>query len=105
MQDYQTFREELRIAYPSHGHALWDPDPWRPNIPVQLGDVGYIREGKFYCLFNAFHPARLNVTVPDLITSPLMTPISRGVERQMYFYSRHVAKASRGRRDEYYSSG
>ena len=111
MEDYQTFREELRITCPNHGYALWNPDPWRPDIPVQVGDVGYLREGKFYRLFNACLSAddpSQTLGVPDyyepLVTSSLVHT-SGGVERQIYFCSRHVAKASRGRRDEYYSSG
>ena len=111
MQDYQTFHEELRVTYPSHGHALWDPDP-SPDIPVEVGDVGYIREGKFYRLFNALVPAgnfgqRLGVpeNYEPLSTSSPMMGTSSSVEHQMYFCSRHDAKASRGCRDENYCSG
>jgi hypothetical protein len=46
--DYDIFREQLAIKYPSYGHALWEPD-----APVQVGDVGFIRRGKFHRLFNA----------------------------------------------------
>jgi hypothetical protein len=109
MEDYQTFREELRITCPNHGYALWNPDPWRPDIPVQVGDVGYLREGKFYRLFNAFldaDDASQCFGVPANYTPLTLRPrpiLSGGVERQMYFYSRHVVKASRERHDEYYS--
>ena len=47
------FREELAIGYPDHGHALWDPDPGGLYNSVQVGDVGFIRRGYFYRLFNA----------------------------------------------------
>jgi hypothetical protein len=52
MADYDIFREQLAIKYPSYGHALWEPDR-----PVQVGDVGFIRRGKFHRLFNALLPA------------------------------------------------
>lgn len=56
MGDCNTFREELAIAYPNHGHALWDPDPGGLYDSVEVGDIGIIRDGYFYCLFNALHP-------------------------------------------------
>jgi hypothetical protein len=57
MADYDIFREQLAIKYPSYGHALWEPSPRRPDRPVQVGDVGFIRRGKFHRLFNAMLPA------------------------------------------------
>ena len=53
MDDYDIFRERLAIKYPSYGHALWEPSPRDPDRPVQVGDVGFVRRGKFYRLFNA----------------------------------------------------
>jgi hypothetical protein len=57
MADYEIFREQLAIKYPSYGYALWEPSPANPNRPVQVGDVGFIREGRFYRLFGALLPA------------------------------------------------
>ena len=57
MADYDIFRELLAINYPSQGHALWEPSPRKPDRPVQVGDVGFIRRGKFHRLFNALLPA------------------------------------------------
>ena len=57
MAHYDVFREQLAIKYPAFGHALWDPTPRNPDKPVQVGDVGFIRDGKFYRLFNALLPA------------------------------------------------
>ena len=57
MADYDIFREQLAIKYPSYGHALWEPRPRKPDRPVQVGDVGFIRTGKFHRLFNALLPA------------------------------------------------
>ena len=57
MADFDIFREQLAIKYPSYGYALWEPSPTNPNRPVQIGDVGFIREGRFYRLFSALLPA------------------------------------------------
>jgi len=53
-----TFRDELAIRYPKHGHALLIPDPSGLYTAVRVGDVGFIREGYFCRLFNALHPDR-----------------------------------------------
>ena len=57
MADCDIFREQLAIKYPLYGHALWEPKPRFPDKPVQVGDVGFIRNGKFHRLFNALLPA------------------------------------------------
>ena len=57
MTHYDIFREQLAAMYPGFGHALWDPEPMNPDRPVQVGDVGFIRTGKFHRLFNALLPA------------------------------------------------
>jgi len=54
--DYDIFREELAIKYPSYGHALWDPSPGGRYTSVEIGDVGFIREGYFHRLFNILLP-------------------------------------------------
>ena len=54
---YDTYREELAKAYPGFGYALWEPDPGGQDRPVAIGDVGFIREGRFHRLFNALLPA------------------------------------------------
>jgi hypothetical protein len=51
--DYDIFRERLAIKYPWCGHALWEPGPRNPDRPVQVGDVGFVRRGRFFRLFNA----------------------------------------------------
>ena len=57
MADYDIFREQLAITFPTYGHALWDPSPMRPSRPVEIGNVGFIRWGRFHLLFNALLPA------------------------------------------------
>ena len=50
---YNTFRDQLAIAHPAFGYALWEPDPGEQYPPVEVGDVGFNRRGKFIRLFNA----------------------------------------------------
>ena len=59
MAHYNIFRDQLAIRYPAYGHAVWDPGP-NPGVlysPVEVGDVGFVREGKFHRLFNVLLPA------------------------------------------------
>ena len=92
MEHHNTYRVQLGKAYPSLGHALWEPDPRELGHPresgplnpresgppdpqesdppdpqesgpssqypvVGVGDVGFIREGRFKRLFNVLLPA------------------------------------------------
>ena len=54
---YDIFRQQILLKFPAYGHALWEPDPGNLYPAVKVGDVGYIREGKFRRLFNALLPA------------------------------------------------
>jgi hypothetical protein len=54
--EYDIFREELAIRYPAYGHALWNPSPGGRYNAVEIGDVGFIREGYFHRLFNVLLP-------------------------------------------------
>jgi hypothetical protein len=65
MADYEIFREQLATMYPSYGHALWEPSPWKPDRPVKVGDVGFLRNGRFHSLFNALRPAEGQSNVPE----------------------------------------
>ncbi|KAI9438727.1 hypothetical protein H4582DRAFT_194462 [Lactarius indigo] len=51
MTYYDTYRDQLASLY--HGHALWVPDPARLYDHVQVGDVGYVKQGQFLRMFNA----------------------------------------------------
>ena len=98
---YNTFRDQLVIAHPAFGYALWEPDPGGLYPPVAIGDVGYIREGKFHRLFNALlpgdHPSHQNV--PDdheplrLIMS---NHVDRGILHPNQFCSSGVRSSSGG---------
>ncbi|KAI0295930.1 hypothetical protein BC826DRAFT_1006275 [Russula brevipes] len=62
MAHYDIFREQLVVKYPAYGHALWEPNPGRLYSPLEVGDVGYVREGKFHRLFfNALQYFRLTI--------------------------------------------
>jgi hypothetical protein len=64
MAVYDVFREQLAIKFPACGHALWDPSPPEPNRPVRVGDVGFIRKGKFHRLFNVLQSQAEQSSVP-----------------------------------------
>ena len=56
LMDYDIYREELAIRYPLYGHALWEPGPGGRYTSVEVGDVGFIRQGYFHRLFNILLP-------------------------------------------------
>ena len=68
MAEFDVFRDDLAIAYPGLGYALWDPQPGS-FPPVEIGDVGFFRDGKLLRLFNALlpgdHPSHANFGVPE----------------------------------------
>ena len=45
-----TYRDQLASLY--HGHALWEPDPARLYDRVRVGDIGYVKRGRFFRMFN-----------------------------------------------------
>ncbi|KAH8984652.1 hypothetical protein EDB86DRAFT_2810657 [Lactarius hatsudake] len=51
MAYYNTYQDQLASLY--HGHALWVPDPCELYDRVRVGDVGYVKQDHFLCLFNA----------------------------------------------------
>ena len=57
MAHYDIYRDQLAITHPSLGHALWNPAPQGQYSPVKVGDVGFVRFGRFFRLFNALLPA------------------------------------------------
>ncbi|KAI9439514.1 hypothetical protein H4582DRAFT_1762638, partial [Lactarius indigo] len=70
MAHYDIFRHSLAMMFPAYGHALWEPGPGNLcPAAVAVGDVGYIRQGKFRRLFNvllpADHPSHSNFGVPE----------------------------------------
>ena len=93
MTHYDIFREALAIKYPLYGYALWEPGPSRPYNPVEIGDIGFIREGRFHRLFNALlsadHPSHKS-GVPDYhepLIPKLSDHITRGTLKPGHYYS------------------
>ena len=106
---YHTFREILAMKYPDCGHALWDPSPGGLYDAVQVGDVGFIRNGRFHRLFSVLlpgeHPSHQNLGVPELhrpLRLNAQNLYHKGMEGTKDFYSRHV---SLSRECQLYASG
>jgi hypothetical protein len=100
---YDTFREMLATKYPNYGHALWEPSPGGLYDSVDVGDVGFIRQGCFHRMFNVLlpenHPSHRNFGVPEhhqQLRLKSQNHIHRSVEGTDDFCSRHVS-LSRGR--------
>ena len=100
MAHYDIFRGHLATKYPAYGHALWEPSPPRLNSPVEIGDVGFIREGRFHRLFNALlsadHPSH-TFGVPEY-HEPLIPKLSdhviRGILSPSHYYSAGIDVAA-----------
>lgn len=69
MAHYDIFRHNLAIKYPALGHALWEPSPGGRYSAVAVGDVGFIREGRFHRLFNVLlspnDPSHETLGIPE----------------------------------------
>ena len=69
MAHYDIFRHHLLMKFPAYGHALWEPDPGNLYPAVEVGDVGWVYQGKFRRLFNVFlpedDPSHRNFGVPE----------------------------------------
>ena len=95
MDDCYTFREQLTIKYPTRGHALWEPDPGGLYSAVDVGDVGFIREGIFCRLFNALLPIGHPSNPPSRNYPPQLQPklsshIRKSRDDHKYFHSSNV---------------
>jgi hypothetical protein len=115
MDGCSIFREQLAIRYPTHGHALWEPDPGGLYNAVEVGDVGFIRNGYFHRLFNALQ-TRDPPSESDLDSShgpkypPKLQPrnpdhIRKGIDNHQDFYSKNVIKQFAQPRDNFQASG
>jgi hypothetical protein len=103
MAHYDIFRNQLGIKYPAFGYALWEPKPGRIYSPVEVGDVGFIREGKFHRLFNvllpADHPSHERFGVPEYyepLLPSVVDHIDHGTLTPNDFCSYGVTAASGG---------
>ncbi len=103
MAHYDTFRDQLAIAYPGFGYALWEPDPGERYPPVEVGDVGFIRRGKFHRIFNALlhanHPSHQRYGVPEYhipLQPRMLDHIDSGTLKPNDFYSSGIKIVSGG---------
>ena len=103
---HETFREELAIKYPAFGYALWEPGSRGRYHTVQVGDVGFIREGYFHRLFNVLHPANGDGSsdpgrgVPgsdELLQIKMDNHIGKSIEGYREFHSKSIRVENRGR--------
>jgi len=98
MTSCDAFREELAIANPLHGHALWEPDPGGLCDSVTVGHVGIIRDGCFYPLFNALNPPwdsesdSQGLKYPSQLRPKKSPHIRSNTDNQQYFYSNDVTR-------------
>jgi hypothetical protein len=102
MAHHDTFRDQLAIAHPAFGYALWEPDPGE-SPRVEVGDVGFIRDGKFHRIFNtllpANHPSHKELGVPEdyeQLRPRIQDHINRGTLSPNTFYSYGVTTVSGG---------
>ena len=99
MAHYDIFREQLAIKYPAYGVALWEPSPGKLYSPVEIGDVGYVRGGKFHRLFNALLPAdhsSQKFGVPEYHEPLTLSPsehIDIGTVQPNHYYSHGISMA------------
>jgi hypothetical protein len=98
-----TYREQLAKTYPGFGYALWEPDPGEQNTSIGVGDVGFIREGRFHRLFNALltadHPTNESFGVPadhEPLQPSRRNHINRGALAPNAFHSHGVTVVSGG---------
>jgi hypothetical protein len=99
MDSHSILRGELAIRYPAYGHALGEPDPDRLYDAVDVGDVGFIRDGYFHYIFNALLPP----DTPESTNGPMYPPrlqprnehhIRKGRDSHQEFLSENVTRRS-----------
>jgi hypothetical protein len=64
--NYDIFRDELGSKYPAYGRALWEPGPGGLYNSVEVGDLGFIRRGRFHRLFNALLASEHGLQSPSV---------------------------------------
>lgn len=102
---HETLRDELALKYPTFGIALWEPGTMGRYDAVDVGDVGFIREGYFHRLFNVLpsssgdNSPHRDFRVPEN-HEPLQinrdSHIGRGIEGYQELLSKNITVESRG---------
>ena len=79
-----VYRDQLSTR--SHGLALWKPDPNNFYDKVSIGDVGFVREGMFYRMFNVMlpwnHPSNFFLAAPEPYDPLDVGPFTNTIEAQ-----------------------
>lgn len=93
--DYNVYADQLYKL--GKGYAQWQPEPTKFG-EILLGDVGFLREGSFYRLFNILHDSDHPINAeayPMALTSfSFMTVYFMRGERQ-YLRGHCIAKLFR----------
>lgn len=92
-----VYREQLASLY--HGHALWQPDSTNLYEQVSVGDVGYVKEGCFFRLFDVLlewnHPSNYVLCEPEPYSRMELGRFGNIRESRFSsgdYYSRHVTR-------------
>ena len=93
---HETFREKLAIKYPTFGYALWEPGSRGRYHAVQVGDVGFIREGYFHRLFNILHPDSASGEDDDPSDPSCRGPGSDDSELLQIKMDNHIGRSTEG---------
>jgi hypothetical protein len=72
-----SFAHRLSQAQPEISHTR-EPGPTQTYKRVRLGDVGYIRRGRFHLLFSAGVPRELGADVPTTFEPLDVNPVTLG---------------------------
>ena len=99
MPDPPFFVYRDQLSAPSHGIALWNPNPPKKIYNnVSIGDVGYLQEGTFIRMFNVMlpwdHPSNKTFGNPESYESLNCGPsanILGGDFSRVEHYSRYVS--------------
>ena len=90
---YNIYREQLTSLF--HGHALWQPDGHPTGVSV--GDVGYVRKGCFFRMFNVLlewnDPSNYSLCEPEPYDRLDLGPFVNTRESRFSkgdYYSRYV---------------
>jgi hypothetical protein len=96
---HDVFRDQLANLF--YGHALWVPDLNPFHQQASIGDVGYIRDGRFVRMFNVLlewdHASNRTFCVPEQYTPLDMGPFVNIRKSKFYkgpYYSRHVTEVN-----------
>ncbi len=104
--DYDIYREGIATKYPTYGHALWEPSPGGHYTAVEIGDVGFIREGRFHRMFNILlsgdDPSHQDGVPPhhEPLVLSMRSPIDTGILRPNDLRSNMVLNRTEERRRE-----